>query len=480
MARPERRTRNLHFRFTRYVQGAFAKGAPYMLASRLLKSFAATTQFSEKHIRERVFPRWRSSSAGEWNFEKIRHGRSFETKITRGYGVQAAEQTGAEIRARLQGAITAYLRKTRSCRVDLQFCARFAVHAKVPEHAVVAVWRTLRKFGDFSCQWDRRHLEHKFVVSHPQTSPGCSSPYGGEEIENSGGTPPSPGDRPRAAPANVGGAPAPLSDPLGNGCDRTPDAREPSGLAPLHICGRWISRRKLFKFATWLAVSRLRAHHAGRAHVQFTVPHARNFAFRALCAGYRAEALEAAYVRGVQRSEDDAIDVGARTRGRLRDRGADNDTELGYAVRAPSQAVSVAWLILRGEDPREDVDRWAEFFAATERRPRLSALAIARRAESARPARARRASEAEVAALREKVASIGARAKQAAAAEGGVTMTELAQFLRECGGVTVAQFRAAPAPWRRYTLAKCRDWIAAKRAKNKQAFPGDRLRDGEE
>lgn len=467
------RTRMLFLRLLGYARGAFMRGAHYKLWSELRRSFAETSGYSEKHL-ERQFPRFRRWCE-EFKFERIRLGRSWQIKIAPSFGVLTGPVTGAEIRARLVGAVLTYAKRTGSAKVDAEFLRKFADISKLPAAGVIAVWRGLTNLPGCRCRWRGAGPGRKFVVfrdlpenssSHPQTPSGLSSPFGGEENKNSRpraaapgapdqksgslrSQPPGPGDDPSAAQSKsedpstsqgAAGRPA-LGGPTFSRAFAT--AAPP----PFQTQNRWISGRKLLALASWLACVPIRGAHAGRERVAWRFAHSRNFALRALRDGFDAGAIVQAWAIGCQRSHDDALD---------RDRLPGG----GYASqREPSATVVYAWQELL-RDQRPAAQRWAEFFARPPR-AKLRAAAGGSGADASSCGEARRAPRSsgaksdggarltpgEAAERLRELRAIVAPKRDAeafgAAREITLTAGQLAEFLRG-RGMSLANFNALP------------------------------------
>lgn len=505
----DRRTFNFFLRAQGYLHGAFIRRSRGRLQwlDWSPARFAAKTRgdFSAKTI-ERQFPRFQRWCE-EYDFAKVNVRGRWVVRVTPN-GTVLRGVPGATIRDRLESAIRAYVAKSGRVKVDRVFCQKFAALSGLPLVAVETIWLKLKKLPDLRCRWRGEGRGRKFTAEHPArwaqicaerktqkfetTDPQTSVRSAflrNERFKNSRRAAAGPEESARTASASGndgladrGGDSPPEPGGLKHPGHAEAGARAAPGLAPLQICDRWISSRKLLAFAVWLAVARFKFAHLARERVVWRFAHARNFAYFALRYGFRAEAIEAAYLAGLQRSHDDALD---------RDRLPGG----GYAPqREPSATVVYGWQQLRAADPRPAEARWAEFFAAPRRaklKPKKGAAgsaagpapglstadAAAKLGELLAMASAvaeQREAPADVApALAPRISAADAAAKMAAlralASEvedrrevPGVPLGELAEFLRENGGLTLAEFRAQPPAWRGFIVAKAAAWLRAK------------------
>lgn len=388
---------------------------------------------------ERQFPRFQHFT-DEFRFQRVYVGRRPTVRVTLADGVQLAVP-GATIRERLLAAIRSYVRKSGRKAIDREFCRKFAALSLLPLSAVQTIWTRLepRELGEgFSGRWRNKaeknrklHVEcaerwkeicaeraaavnsKNLPSTDPQTSPPVSF-YSVKERFKTSAPAAHAMESARFAQNDgdgEGDAPAKPDSPLPPNRSETtrrtgPDAREPSMREPLQICGRWVSAKKLRKFAGWLAVARLKFAHVSRDRVAWLFPHSRNFAYRALRRGYRSEAIEAAYAFGVEWSYQNALDKDRLPGG-------------GYAsVRQPSEAVCYAWRKLRADDPRDDAARWAEFFAGPRVRLTAKVAKVARKDAK----RAKEKSDFAISApLREKNKFTSANAEKRAASSSEVS-----------------------------------------------------------
>jgi len=431
---------------------------------------------------ERVLPqfaRWTDS----YRMERVNVRGRWVRRFTPRDGVALAIP-GATIRDRLQAAIRAYVAKGGRCRVDREFCRRFANLSGLPVVAVESIWLRLPKFAELRGRWRGEGRSRRLVVENParwaeicaertarlksgkyettdpQTLPPVSISFGNERLKNSG-LAPGTEETARATPANEDASDnperetRPKPEPGGYEHDgNTPaDGRARTAFSPLQICGRFVSARKLLNLATWLAGGRLKFAHVNRERVRFLFPHARNFAYRALRFGYAADVIERAYVGGVERSHNDALHA---------DRiGLDAG---GFPVfasqRAPSAAVVYAWQILRAGDPREPVELWAEFFNAPRRerdpaRPAPKLPAVGKAAVTSAAGAGLLAELREIVARRDRPG----RENPGPGDASSVTLGELSAYLAaKHDGLTLAKFAAFP--WRVRTgfLARAAAW----------------------
>ncbi len=489
----DRRTFGFFLRAQGYLHGAFIRKSHNRLGfldwnnARFCKK--ARGDYSLKTI-ERQFPRFQRWCE-EYVFEKVRTrdpktGRSvWVVRCFPNLGVRRAVP-GATIRERFEAAIRAHVAKAGRTKVDRGFCRKFADLSGLPLVAVETIWLRVKKLDGLKCRWRGEGRGRKICVELPGRWPEVVAERAAERAarknENlSSRDPQTPApvsiyfvnERPknsrpvaeavqtesaRALPARGKAANAAKAGHEHPDGIRPPDVREQSGAKPLQICGRFVSSRKLLALAQWLAVARLKFAHVNRERVVWRFAHARNFANAALRFGYAVPAVESAYSLGVDRSHNDALE---------RDRLPGG----GYASqREPSAAVVYAWQNLRGSDPRSPEELWAEFFAASRRGPlapirTADGRAAKKSGSGEKGARLTAAQAAEK--LRELRAVIAKPTRTEPGEEvraAGLTLGQLAEFLRECGdGATVAKFNAQARPWRRYILEKAREWIAAKK-----------------
>lgn len=444
------RTVVLFIRIRGYLRGCFLRGAGRMKYKIWNKhQFAKTSGYSVKHL-ERMFPHF-ATWCDEFYYERVRLGRANRVKVTQNFGVKG-EVPGGEIRARLVGAILAVQRKIQVAHVDGQFLRKFCGMSKLPRAGVAVVWSQLTTLPGLDCRWRGRGRGRKFVVarknensssSHPQTSPGLSSPTGRRDqklcaaaqsgsqadrelatlAQRADGDDPQ-GDSPRVS---AGNPPAKPPDSTRHESRRNPSFFRPeSDLPPLQICGRWISSRRLFAKAVWLAVDPLKKLHAGCERVEWRFAHARNFAFEALTLGYAWPAIVAAWAAGVRESHEDALD-------------ADRLPGGGYASQRPPSAAKVyAIRALRTADNRPAEVRWQEFFAAPYA-PRVKTPRAAAPAGSGE-AKRRKPSREELSELRRQLSQFK-RADYDC--RGAITAGELKTYLAPLG-LTLAQFNQKP------------------------------------
>jgi hypothetical protein len=380
--RLDRRRWQLYIRLRGWLRGCFAQpGMDYKIWTK--EVFSATSGYSVRHL-ERAFPqfaRW----CTEFTFEKVHHKGTWRIKVTQNFGVRPRVHP-SEVKKRLEAAIASVANQIGTAKVDAEFLRRFCEISRLPGEMVSAVWQRMKNLPGFRCRWRGVGAGRKFLVSSTsltQTSRVISSPSGRREkkqcaanatLENAQTKPP------LAALASQG----PLN-PDRSDTQKSPSFFQPSpAMPPLQICGRWVSGRKLLAKAIWISVVPLKNVHAQWERVVWRFAHTRNFAYRALRAGYAADVIVRAYARGCGESHEDALD---------RDRLPGG----GFASqREPSAAVVYGWRELRAVDARPAADRWAEFFAAP--RKKMTVAAAKPRARPAGETSGARLSAAEAAA----------------------------------------------------------------------------------
>lgn len=390
---PDIASETLCRRIAGYLRGMMANGLPCVLAAELKRRYAKRSGYSLRHVDD-VFPSFQKW-ATEFVFKKQRFGRSTCIVITRRH--RPLVLTMAEIRRRLIGAICNHVAKSGRAHVGHKFLENFHSLSGIPPERIFAAWHTIHRIEGYSVRWCGRRngkfLEVKFPrglksekISHPENASGIS-PLRGKRSENSGGCAPgirngpaarSARDRaggegsqpggfaPEAQRSATGSEPGPPADeaderipygrhargdPPQNGYDEHGSLHRWRPVAsPLHVCGRWVSAARITGKANFLVFGPLKNLHATFWRVLFRVPHARNFAVAALRAGFLDAQICAAYRHGLDVSEKSAV----------RDREAAG-LEHEWHPREPSQAVSIAWEVLR-KDGREDAARWADIF----------------------------------------------------------------------------------------------------------------------
>ena len=397
--RPDKRTTILFIRILGYLLGVWEKGQgntkyffwdKHRFSRKSMQPGGIHPGYSVKHL-ERMFPRFQVWCT-QFQFERVRLGRSWRIKVTPNLGVRGPVK-GSEIHARLKGAIEKMADLAGVAHVDREFLRKFCAISRLPREAVAIIWAQLRPLPGYRCRWRGKGSGRKFVVfrlsqnftpSHPRSSRGISSPTGRREEKQSAASASgqaSQADRALAplATGRSGGESSWGIRPGGNGppaqvSDRLPPeeieaAHDPTGpptreksktrrgfhraktvLEPLQICGRFVSRYRLLAKAAWVAYGPCQEIHAEFDRVVWRFPHPRNFAFFALCKGFAADVVIAAWRSGVRESHEDALDVDRLPGG-------------GYlSQREPSAAQVYAWRELQ-RDQRTDEERWREFFA---------------------------------------------------------------------------------------------------------------------
>lgn len=472
----DRRTFRLFLRILGYIDGAWRKSRntlPFLDWN--YERFARKTKTRggksvQVRTLERQFPRFQRWCQ-EYYFTEINVGGKWVIRIMRNPSVQS-EVPGAHVLDRLVLAIRSYVAKSGRARIDLEFCRKFSAMSALPLNEVEHVWRGLKKIPGLKHKWRGVGRGRKFVIEDParwaavlderknkilrsrdpQTLPPVSISYGNERSKNSRSATDGPDNRPPASPASGDASDNSQDKPpptVSQTCHESPadfpvSVRSPSGSKPLQICGRWISGRKLLALATWLAVARLKFVHVNRERVRWYFAHSRNFANRALRFGYDARAIEKAYLRGVDRSHEDALD-GDRMPGG------------GYASqREPSAAVVYAWRELRESDARGSEELWSEFFAAS-RRGKLAPAAAPKATRGPAPRMSAAEAAARLAELREKIAP-AKRDQAESSGAGGVTLGELAKFLKT-KPMSMAQFASLSYIWKKQLIAQAATWI---------------------
>lgn len=392
---PDYRTRDLFARFLGYLAGAFRSGARYLWQRDLLRSFAASSRrrgrmgYSLTHVEDAfpAFKRWCRS----FRFTMEHIGRSWRAKVEPAF---AGERGGAEIAARLCGAVRATVAARGRCHCGAEFLRKFAALTKLPAAAVVAAWDRIRAIDGLRVRWRGVGNGRKFVASpEPKNTrrdaaqicgispPPTSGVFSGLKTEENKQAPrgdASRQDSPLAplAPGRVGegSAPgcarpasvAPGSARAGEGrpdAEGTPgraddatqahaaESAQPSTDRPFHVCNRWIAPRKLRGFARWLAFGPLQTLHREFPLVVFRPGHALKFATEAAAFGFSRDEIVAAWRAGVARSHDDALD---------RDRLPGG----GYAAAREPSAAKVYAVRELARDRRTWRERWAALLAA--------------------------------------------------------------------------------------------------------------------
>jgi hypothetical protein len=327
---PEGSYLTARLRISGYLRGCFSRGARFYLWNneRFARATRSHKPLSVKHL-ERVWPIFREHTP-HWSFEKIRLGRSFRWKVTPKWGeilpaparAPPAADLG-ELRARLVGYVKGAARNEGSILVNDDFLGQFCRTTGLDFGQARAALPTLRRIQGLRVFGRKGPRGLKLRVSLPHFSGGVSSPSGRRLDKTTR-------ERcPRGFPNQNSGS---LRSQHG-------------GLRPLAFAvnGRWVSGRRLWALACHLATGPLRLEHREGLLVRWRFTHARNFAYRALQAGFAAPAIVTAYGGGLARSHADARDG--------------NET----APRQPSAAVAYGAAILAA-DPRSLEVRWGEFF----------------------------------------------------------------------------------------------------------------------
>lgn len=359
----------LMLRFQGYIRGCFREsGMEFKLWNNA--TFARKTGFSLSNI-QKTFPRFRQWTS-EFNFEKIRIGRRWVYKITRADGVVSGA-SGAEVRARLLGAIRRTVALAGCAKVDEVFCRKFCDISKLPPESVRAVWLNLRKIDGLRGRWRGVGKSRKFCVfskvSESKILEGISSPTERREEKTGGASARHfPEDRPAvpsSAPGEGGGRGLVGTSRVSNPVDPLLKSPEASRYAPpvrqfrpfppaLQVCGRWVSGWKLHGVARWIAFAKLRPRHLEFDRVEFIPAHAINFANFALRQGFSEGVICAAYLAGLRTSHENSCDKDRLPGG-------------GYAMRRkPSETVALGWQVLKRAGGSAE-ERWTAFFAAPRR-----------------------------------------------------------------------------------------------------------------
>jgi hypothetical protein len=403
-------------RMAAYLHGWCANGIFWILAAEFKRRFAARTGYSWRHIDD-IFPQFQSYTT-EFVFNRARLGRSWCILIHPKNRKNVL--TLREARARLVGAIRSFVSKARG-RVGIgrKFLENFhAITGLAPEH-ILRAWQSLRRIDGLSAWWGGRKTGRKFYVeprplwhgeknspepgagsagqnSYPEIARGISPPSGG--IDQKTAAKPQDSGRSsgslRSQPGEVGGEAAgsvvaeerPLRDtPPRPGWSSSGDvSTAPAGAAqstqppkpgfdchgfgrwkparkPFRVGDRWVSAAKLQRKANFLAFGPLQNLHRDSWRVRFRPTTIPNFARSALEEGFADWQICAAYRRGLDACHQAAAkdQAAAENLDYWRARERVRAGEIG--VREPSQAVAVAWEILRG-DGRAPAERWAALF----------------------------------------------------------------------------------------------------------------------
>lgn len=389
---PDVARKDLMWKLERYALGVFKYGKDWEWAVDLRRKFAAAKGRNLKDL-EDIFPEFQAWTQNfTFRLEPYKNTR----RICIYPKFRRVVISNAEITRRLARAIAVHMRGRKQACIDLTFLGIFQERTGLEPNAISHAWSQIFWIKGYRVRWnDRRtcfYVSHG-LKAHPENPAGISSlrekdqktsGYAGPDSSQSSGSlrsqpgevgegsacdvvapepnvrardhpprppPPPGGDDQSLKPAGTPGEAAPPGAP------RAPPCRSNfQGMAarlPWQVGERWIVPKRNDKKARWLAFEPLQNMHAESWGVEFggqTV----NFAREAIAAGFLDSEICAAYRRGLDASHASA----------MRDR-ADCGIVHVWKKRAPSQAVNLAWAILRA-DGRTDEERWVAIFA---RRP---------------------------------------------------------------------------------------------------------------
>ncbi len=373
---------------------------PWELMSVLKVKLQKKTKLSADHI-DRASRHWMKWTAN-FRFKKHRFNRSTCIVITRVN--RPLILTRAGVRRRLVGAIENYVEKAGVAYVNRKFLENFHHRYGLPPEAIFYAWAKLYRIEGCLCHWQGAGNGKTFVVMTPETaarktarrqktarvshrhftsgisplrgidrkttappvrsqtessSSAASPAWPGDarrdfpEESTANRSPPTPGEDDQSTAATAAPGPDPPK-PLGNdhACDHWPAVWK-----PLHVCGRWIGPTRLDRKTRFLVFGVLEPMHERFQLVEWRPGYAWRFVAEAIAMGFLDSEIVAAYRTGLEESNRAAVKDGPP---RLTAR-EDGAQVWQRDRRVPSQAIAIAWRILR-EDTRSDEERWAAIF----------------------------------------------------------------------------------------------------------------------
>jgi hypothetical protein len=388
-----------------YAEGCFSHGKPWEMMARLKEKMQRKTRYSWDHI-DRATRAWMQWTAN-FKFSRHRFGRSTCIVITQKRRPLVLSRE--EVCRRLVGAIRNYVAQSGRVHVDRKFLENFHARYGLPAEAILSAWRSIYRIEGLVCRWKGKGNGRKLYVQTPpaardataarqkpakfsprQNASGISplrgkdrktpaTPEGfqsgssssaasqawsgvaGRELgreTHSARSPPTDGKDDQSRSGNGPSAGA-IPKPLGN--DPLAD-HWPAAWKPLHVCDRWIGPAKLAGKTNLIVFRILAPMHETFRLVEWRQGYAWKFAAEAIASGFLDCEICAAYRTGLEQSQRDVMreDGAPRLSGRAREDGS-WETLWVRDPRVPSQAISIAWNILRA-DERSDEERWSAIF----------------------------------------------------------------------------------------------------------------------